>query len=177
MTRTYSCFTGVKREETTVTDQNITTRRVRQTAKVSRFLRGKHARQRVTISLVADKQSVPGVLVVRIVDFGRGRRVVAEPAVVAAVQAGVAVVHSARGPLVDGRRRFAGRRRQRQRRRREERSGRRYVTAVLTGHDRSRYRRRRRTVPVGSDVGPGPSLKTKRSKFVDRSIRARFSRF
>lgn len=99
---------------------------------------------------------VPRVLVVRIVDFGRRRRIVAETAVVAAVQARVAV-RPAAGPLVD-RPGFAGRRRQRLRRWREKRGRRRYVSAVLTRHHRRGHGRRRWTVAVRPTVGPGPRL-------------------
>lgn len=107
---------------------------------------------------------IPRVFVIRIVDFGRRRRIVAETAVVAAVQARVAVlmVYPA-GPLVDGDW-FAGRRWQRLRRRREERDRRWYMSAILTGHYRSGHRRRWRpvlvdTVTIRSTVRPGPCLR------------------
>lgn len=107
---------------------------------------------------------LPRVLVVRIVDFGRRRRIVAETAVVAAVQARVAV-HPAAVPLVHDRAGFTGRWRQRLRRRREERGRRWYVPTVLTGHHRGGHGRRRRPVAVGPTVGPGPRLCTRKTRF------------
>lgn len=106
-------------------------------------------------------QRVPGVLVVRVVDLGSRRRVVAETAVVAAVQTGVAVLMAdPAGPLVYG---FAGRRRQclRRRRWREKRNRRRRVSTVRTRYDRRGHGRCRRTmvtVTVRPAVRPGPRL-------------------